>query len=224
MKNEINSCIYCQSQHLYKVSHTQYKCATCKKKFSLKKYTMDMKVIELFCDKISAKQASEFLHVNYKSIESRYKILRKNIIVYLESVYAKREKEFSEYEEYYYLPENKRGKIKYLFDAIPIFGMMYDKSIYTLMLPNQFEYAKEEHEKNPTILLEYAKFLNRYKIIHYEKFDNLLVRFWLHVENEMKRFHGVSKENFILYLKECEFTFNYTKCEQKTILTKLWFT
>jgi transposase-like protein len=172
---------------------------------------------------VSAKSASEILGLNYKSIESRYKDLRKYIVIYLEEKYKNRKSDFTEYEEYYYLPQKKRGRVKYLFDAIPILGTKYEDFVYTLLLPNLFEFIKEEDAHNATYIKEYAQFLNRYKIIHYQKFDNLLVRFWLHVENEMLRFKGVAKENFIYYLKECEFKFNFSEKEQNEILTNLWF-
>ncbi len=38
----------------------------------------------------------------------------------------------------------------------------------------------------------------------------------------MASFKGVRKENLVYYLKEAEFKFNYSKEEQRSILTDLW--
>ncbi len=222
---KFNKCIFCGEKHLYIVSSTQYKCSTCKKKFSTKKLQKDFDILVCFCENMSAKETSKTLHVSYKSVKERYEFLRQIIVVYLEEVYQSRNIEFSEYDEYYYLPKNKRGKVKYLFDAIGILGMVYAQSIYTLMLPEQFTHLKEYQEEsdvNHAYLKEYARFLNRYKIVHYKKFDNLLISFWVYIEQEMGRFKGVSKENFIYYLKECEFKFNHKNEDIKNILWKLW--
>ncbi|MBE0490958.1 MAG: hypothetical protein IBX44_01760 [Sulfurospirillum sp.] len=224
MKNlSIYKCVYCSSQHLYKVSATQYKCVTCRKKFSAKKVQFDLQVIATFCDGINAQKASQILGVNYKTVQSRYKDFRLLITNFLEQQYQNRKEEFDEYEEYYYLDANKRTNITYISDAICILGMSYGTNIYTLLLQNPFAYAKNDHTIDPLTLIEYAKYFNRYKIIHYEKFDNILVRFWLHVEKSMRQFKGVSYKNFIFYLKECEFSFNFERQKREQILKELWF-
>ena len=49
----------------------------------------------------------------------------------------------------------------------------------------------------------------------------LLSDFWHFLENWLDHFKGVKKENFIYYLKEAEFKFNYDKEEQRMILQKM---
>ncbi len=221
MKKEI--CPFCGSRYLYVVTKTSLKCSTCKRKFSLIKLKKDIEIMDCFCDNMSANECAKILHVNYKSVKDRYMDFRKLLLLHVEKLYKKNRTEFSEYDEYYFLPQNKRGKVKYLFEAVGILGMVYNAKVYTLLLPDQFSHLKNAlGNVKITYMKEYAKYLNRYKIVHYEKFDSLLIRFWIYLEDKLLHFKGISRENFIYYLKEYEFKFNHNKEEQKKILWKLW--
>lgn len=221
-----NLCPFCGSKQLYIVSNTSLKCSTCKKKYSLKKLEIDYKTVEFFCNDISAKKCAQSLHVNYKTIQNRYMDFRKLIMINIEKQYKEEHTVFTEYDEYYFLPKNKRGKVKYLFDSIGILGQIYNETVYTILLPDQFSHLRKESIVNPEInfayLKEYSKYLNRYKIVHYEKFDSKIIRFWVFLEDKLLHFKGISRENFSFYLKEYEFKFNHTKEEQKKILWKAW--
>ncbi|WP_024954013.1 hypothetical protein [Sulfurospirillum arcachonense] len=221
-----NLCPFCECKQLYIVSKTSFKCAKCKKKYSFSKLEKDYEIMNYFCNDISAKQCADALHVNYKSVKDRYMDFRKLILLHVEEVYAKNLNSFSEYEEYYFLPKNKRGKVKYLFDSIGILGKVYNNSIYTILLPDQFSHLRNDNlyntDVNFTYMKEYAQYLNRHKLIHYEKFDSQILRFWVYLEKKLLHFKGISRENFVYYLKEYEFKFNNTQKEQKNTLWKLW--
>ncbi len=219
-------CPFCGSKLLYIISETSLKCSTCKKKYSTKKLEIDSKCIEFFCNDISVKKCAQSLEVNYKTIQDRYMDFRKLILLHVEDEYQSSHTMFTEYDEYYFLPKNKRGKVKYLFESIGILGQIYDKTVYTILLPDQFSHLRKEAFFNPEIkfayLKEYSKFLNRYKIVHYEEFDSKIIRFWVFLEKKLLHFKGISRDNFAFYLKEYEFKFNYTQEEQQNILWKLW--
>ncbi len=221
MKKDI--CPYCDSKHLYIVTKTSLKCSTCKRKYSIKKLEKDSEIMDYFLKDKSANECSKSLQVSYKSVKYRYMDFRKLALQYTEDTYNKHRAEFSEYDEYYFLPQNKRGKIKYLFDAIGILGMVYGSFVYTLLLPDQFSHLKYElRDVKISYMKEYANYLNRYKIVHFEKFDSQIIRFWIFLEKKLLHFKGVSRENFIYYLKEYEFKFNTPKEKQKEILWTLW--
>jgi len=221
MKKDI--CPFCGSKRLYIVTQTSFKCYTCKRKYSQKKLEKDFTIMDCFCENMSANECTKSLNINYKSVKDRYMDFRKLLLLYVEETYNKKRTEFIEYDEYYFLPKNKRGKVKYIFEAIGILGMIYHNSVYTLLLPDQFTHLKNAQKNIKfTYMKEYAKYLNRYKIMHFEKFDSQLIRFWIFLEEKLLHFKGVSRENFIYYLKEYEFKFNHTKKEQKEILWKLW--
>lgn len=221
-----NICPFCGSKYLYSVTKTSLKCSTCKKKYSFVKLEKDFKIMQNFCFNINANECSKSLHVNYKSVKDRYMDFRKLLLIYVENIYNQNRTEFTEYDEYYYLSKNKQGKVKYLFEAVGILGMIYCDKVYTLLLPDQFSHLRNESFDNTEVkfayMKEYSKYLNRYKIVHYEKFDSKLIRFWVFLENNLIHFKGISRENFIYYLKEYEFKFNNPLHIQQKILWKLW--
>jgi len=222
MKTNQNVCIFCGHTKLYHVTSTQSRCVTCKRTFSHVKYAQTLEILECFIDNNSAYECATLLGLNYLTVAKRYQKLRLLLMAHSETFYAEQKETFSQYDEYYFLPTCKRGKPKYLFDAIGILGMLYDKRIHTLLLPDQFAHLKNLEETS--IEKEtYARYLNQHKMAHYESFENALVDFWHFLEEWMDHFKGVQKENFIYYLKEAEFKFNYTKEEQRLILQKmLW--
>jgi transposase-like protein len=57
------------------------------------------------------------------------------------------------------------------------------------------------------------------KISKNKKEQTLIHRFLYYFENEILKYKGVSDENFFYYLKEIEFKFNFTKDEQREILS-----
>lgn len=179
-----------------------------------------MAILECFLDNNSAYECAALLGLNYLTIAKKYQKLRLLLITHSEALYAEQTQTFSQYDEYYYLPTCKRGKNRYLFDAIGILGMLYGNRIHTLLLPDQFAHLKNLEETS--IEKEtYARYLNQHKVAHYDSFDNALVDFWHFLESWLEHFKGVSKENFIYYLKEAEFKFNYDKEEQRMILQKI---
>jgi len=220
MKSEDKTCIFCGQTKLYEVSATQYRCVTCKRTFSHAKQTKEMAIIDAFIANESAYECATHLKLNYLTVTKTYHTLRLMLLSHLETLYAEQTQTFSQYDEYYYLPTCKRGKPKHLFDAIGILGMLYDKRIHTLLLPDQFAHLKNL-EENSIEKETYARYLNQHKVAHYESFENALLDFWNFLENWLDHFKGVKKENFIYYLKEAEFKFNYDKEEQKQILRKM---
>lgn len=226
MKNSFEQvCPFCEHHFLYKIQNHTYRCARCHKKYSAKKLDFDYEALKAFCQDHSVNSNTKALHVNYKNIKERYMAFRKLCFLHSEKIYSKKDGQFDEYDEYYYLPQNKRGQVKYLFEAIGILGMVYKDKIYTLLLPDQFLHLRAEQDNknvNLAYLKEYAKYLNRYKIVHFEKFDSLVINFWVFLEKKLAKYKGIKRENFSYYLKEYECKFNYTKEELFDILWEAW--
>ena len=220
MKAKHTVCIFCGHTNLYGVSSTQYRCVTCKRTYSHLKYAQNLAILNCFIENKSAHECALQLQLNYLTITKSYQKLRLLVIRHLEALYETQPDAFSQYDEYYYLPTCKRGKNRYLFDAIGILGMLYGHRIRTLLLPDQFAHL-QNLEENSIEKETYARYLNQHKVAHYESFENALVDFWHFLENWLDHFKGVKKENFIYYLKEAEFKFNYNKEEQRMILQKM---
>lgn len=218
MKNlEKKECIYCTSHELYRVSKTQYRCPLCKRTWSHKKQHQEAAILEAFLNNLSAKKAATELQLNYATVQKRYEKYRMILSLESQKLYHT-STACEEYDEYYYLPSSKKKNAEHLFDAIGILGMLYQDKVHTLLLPDHFENLKSENvaiqEKEA-----YAKFLSHHKIAHLESFDSRLNHFWGFLETSLHRFKGVTKTNFIYYLKEVEFKFNYSKEDLSQLLS-----
>jgi transposase len=69
---------------------------------------------------------------------------------------------------------------------------------------------------------------NHLRINHYKLFAdkknhiNGIENFWSQVKRHMRKFYGVPKEHFGLFLKECEWRFNNPKLQAQLRLIKQW--
>ena len=67
-----------------------------------------------------------------------------------------------------------------------------------------------------------------YRINHSELFAdkhnhiNGIENFWNQAKRVLRKYNGVPKKNFNLFLKECEFRFNYGSPKRQLILLKKW--
>lgn len=219
-----NRCIYCANPSLYKLSATQYRCVTCKRKFSYQKALKEEAILDAFIMNLSALECSKKLDYNYQTISKMYHKLRLLLMQYIENTYLRHEQSFTHYDEYYFLPLTKKNRREFLFESIGILGMSYQDSVYTLLLPNQFAHLKHLDQTDieaSSYQDAYAQFLQKHKVAHYETFHSRVEQFWDYLEKFMLHFKGVHEQNFIYYLKEAEFKYNHSSFEQKTILLKL---
>ncbi len=207
----MNQCSYCHSKQIYHLSNQHIKCAQCHKKYSPKKLQRDFEVIALFCQNASAKQAQLQLNVNYMTIQKRYTLLRKIIISFLDKEYKNKKNINSEYDEYIYL------KSKNIYDAQNFLTFTYDEKVYNLMLPSLYKFKTYDKSNKD---LEKFLFLN--KIAKLQSKNSRINQFWFFLENTLKHYKGIGSKNFIEYLKEVEFKFNYQINEQEKILKDLW--
>lgn len=183
------------------------------------KYEKYLALIDAFVNNESILHATKRLDIHYSVGKDMYQKIRFLIINHAQETYTHHIEPFSQYEEFYYLPSRKKGDKKYFFDAVGIFGMLYDTWVYTLLLPDQLStFRKEESMEHEA----YARYIASHKMVHITSFKHRLEEFWNFFETFMAHFKGVKKENLVYYLKEAEFKFNYSKHEQKEILMRLW--
>lgn len=203
----MNLCPYCDSKQLYVLKNGHIKCSCCKKKYSLKKIQTNQKIIQAFCENATALQCHKKLHLNYVTVQNRYKKIREFIVHYLDEQYKQKKEHSEQYDEYIYL------KSKNIYEAQNFLTFIYENKIYNLMLPSLYKF-KTYHESQK----ELTKFLFLNKIAKLQSKTSLINDFWLFLEEFLKKYKGVESANFIYYLKEAEFKFNYKKEKQLDIL------
>ena len=201
------SCIYCKHPKIYQLQNGYIKCASCKKKYSLKKLERKKQLLHAFFENLTAKQAAQNLKLNYVTVSRYYKAFRVEILSYLDKVYEKRNVQLSEYDEYIY------SNTKDLDKAHNILTFNYDGFIYNLLLPTTRNFDYEDRKA-----LEH--FIRQYRMRKLQHSNSMINEFWEFLEESLKPYKGVEHENFILYLKEIEFKFNYRFKNKEQILYK----
>ena len=195
------SCIYCGHYILYKLKEGNFKCAKCKRKFSIKKIERKAKILKGFLDELNPNEISKKYNISYATVVKEIKNIRMVIAKICEDEFLKKD-DIKEFEEYIYIP-NKNIKSAQNFLTIDFGGR-----IYNIMLSSLKNYDFNEKE--------IKSFFKQNKIIKiYDK--KTIKEFWAYFENFMKRFKGIKEDNFFYYLKEAEFRFNNYKIEVKDL-------
>ena len=208
-------CKNCKNDSFYQLQNEYIKCKICAKKYSLKKLKTDENIIIGFWQDKTALELSKELNLNYKTIKSRFDEIRYKLSKFLEEEYYSMPKDYSEYEEFYYFSQKQKlQNIKSLYEAINIIGFYSNEKIYTLLMPN-LKHRRESKNEG------FEEYLNWHKIYSQNSYKTKLYDFWKFLEENLKKYNGVSYESFFYYLKECEFKFNFEKNLQLTILKNL---
>ncbi len=216
------NCPYCNHTKTYLLKTKQRKCSLCQKKFSPTKIQREHDIIDCFCNNLSAKKCAERLQLNYITVKNRYELFRSLLVNYLEDLYNQHQVE--EYDEYIYLPKTKKKIQRYIFDAQNFLTFVYDTTkVYNLLMPNLNRYKTQflKDGLDEIYFKEFSKFMMFNKIAKFNKQENTITKFWNFFEEFILKYKGINNENFIYYLKECEFKFNYDKYEAKEILLQL---
>ncbi len=203
------SCIYCEHYILYKLKNGYYKCARCKRKFSPKKLEKKAKILKGFLDELTPYKISKKYNISYATVVKEIKHIRRVIANICEEEFLKKEN-IKEFEEYLYIPKTIKKNPTSIYKAQNFLTIDYGNKIYNIMLSNMKNYDTLTPEEIKSMFIQN-------KIIKiYEK--TLIKNFWLYFEKFIKKFKGVSEEEFFYYLKEAEFRFNKYKIEVKDII------
>ncbi len=209
-------CKKCGHNSFYTLANNYIKCKKCAKKYSLKKLQTDENILDGFLANKTASELSRELDLNYKTVKNRYDEIRYKLSQFLEYEYNNLPKDYSQYEEYYYFTERQKIKnVKSLYEAVNIMGFYSNNMVYTLLMPN-LKHRRESKTEG------FEKYLTWHRIYSKDSYKTKLYDFWKFLELSMKKYNGVTYQNFFYYLKECEFKFNYKVSKQKRIIKSLF--
>lgn len=217
------NCPYCNHTNSYNLSTGQQKCTNCQRKFSPQKYQRDIDIVTCFLNDKNANQCAKELQITYVTVSKKYQDIRQKIVTILENDYNR--SSVGEYDEYVYLPKSKKKSKENIFDAHDFLTFCYEETkVYNLLMPTLHRYKKEflEDGLEETYFKEFSKFMMFNKIAKTNQRENTITQFWEFFEDQIVKHKGVNEKNFIYYLKECEFKFNYSKEEAKQILLHLY--
>lgn len=188
------------------------------------------KLVDLFVLEVPANKAAKALNINRHSAERAYHLIR--LALALEC-----EKEFSfngevEIDESYFGGQRKGHRGRGAAGKVPVFGLLkregkvytrivndvsrdtLRKIIRTKIIPESIIYSDGFRSYDGLVLDGFK----HYRIDHYRTFVNSrchhingIENFWGYAKTKLKRYSGINRKYFYLYLKEMEFRFNHRK-------------
>jgi transposase len=187
------------------------------------------KLAELFVACVPARTAADLADVNRHTATLFYHKLRELIALHLD--YEGEEFFMGEIEldESYFGGERKGKRGRGAAGKIPVFGMLKrGGKVYTKMIPDasgetlmpiitrkiladSIVYTDGWGGYNSLDVSD----LHHHRINHSEEFArgknhiNGIENFWNQAKRNLRRYNGIPKQHFHLFLKECEFRFNY---------------
>ncbi len=234
-------CFRCRNTIMYKLSDNRVKCSKCGLKISTKKILDDFRILHYFSLEIPANKAAKDLQCSYKKVSKKYREYREEIIEFLMKEHRKLSGEI-ECDESYFGGKRKYMRGRGAYNKIKVFGLLErqgkiftvivnDVSAKTLMgeiiknsekgsvfYTDKFKSYKSLKFYGKHISIDHGKnFARKHNHI------NGLEGFWSFAKERMLKYHGISKNNFHLYLKEMEFRYNYRKENIYNLLIKIHF-
>jgi transposase len=201
------------------------------------------KLLELFVGGVTARTAAELVGVNRHSATLFYHKVRQMISYELED-----ESPFDgevEVDESYFGGARKGNRGRAAAGKVPVFGILKrggkvytkvipDASGNTLipiiackLLPDSIVYSDSWTGYN---LLDVSGF-HHLRVNHSKTYVdgenrrnhiNGIENFWNQAKRHLRKYNGITKEHFPLFLKECEFRFNFGSPSEQLSMLKKW--
>jgi len=211
------------------------------RKSRLKKQIQD-KLIEHFVAGTTARCAAELIGVNRKTAGYYYHRLREIIAYQLDQESQDVFGGEIEVDESYFGGTRKGKRGRGAGGKIPVFGLLKRGGrVYTKIIPNASSATLMPIIERKVIpdsivysdcwrgynVLDVSEF-KHYRINHSQLFAdkqnhiNGIENFWNQAKRHMRKFNGVPKDNFGLFLKECEWRFNNPHPKRQLTQLKQW--
>ena len=231
-------CPFCKAKNIGKVRRNLFKCYSCKKEWSVRKDSIleDLKIpfskfilaVKLFILEVPVNKAHKELDLAYNTTHKIYTKIRECIYKFVSKDGELLSGEL-EMDESYFGGRRKGNRGRGAKDKIPVFGILERNGKVKV------EVVKDV--SGETLLRETIKKVKRGSLIYTDKFksyDSLVMYgfrheridksvrfsngkvyingiegFWSYAKERLLKFHGVSRDSFIYYLKELEFRYNF---------------
>lgn len=209
------------------------------RKSRLSSYKQD-KLIELFIAGSTARTASELVSVN-KTTASYY-FHRLRLLIYQNSEYLEMLAGEIEVDESYFGGTRKGKRGRGAGGKIPVFGLLKrNGKVYTVIIPDAksdtlMPIIREKVKPDSIVytdtfrsynILDVSEF-KHYRINHSKLFAkkhnhiNGIENFWNQARRHLRKFNGIPREHFHLFLKECEWRFNHSDSKEQLKIIRHW--
>lgn len=195
------------------------------------------RLIELFVAGSTARTAASLVGVNSKTAVYYFQRLRE--IIYLHNDTSEQFAGEVEVDESYFGGSRKGKRGRGAAGKVPVFGLLKrNGKVYTVMIPDAktktlMPIIREKVKPDSIVYSDFWRGYNaldisefkHYRINHSELFAdkhnhiNGIENFWNQAKRHLRKFNGIPREHFHLFLKECEWRFNNS--DPKTQLKQL---
>ena len=202
-------------------------------------YRQQAELIKFFVAGATARAAGEMAGVNRNTATSYFMRLRRLIASHLPSYRLSGE---IEADESYFGGVRKGKRGRGAAGKIAVFGLLKRNGrVYTAIIPDArtetlLPIIKEQVEPDSIVYTDTFSAYNaldingfhHHRINHSQKFAeqhnhiNGIENFWNQAKRVLRKYNGIPKDSFPLFLKECEFRFNYGSPKNQLAILKKW--
>jgi len=202
---------------------------------------VQLDLLKYFVLEVTARSAANLLQIHPNSAALFYRKVRTVITEHLEEEAKEIFNGRIEIDESYFGGTRKGKRGRGAAGKVAVFGMLKRKGkVYTIIVPNTSMHTLMNEITNKIKLhsivytdgyksydaLDVSGF-HHHRINHAESFSekknhiNGIENFWNQAKRVLRKYNGIDRSSFPLFLKECEFRFNYgTPLEQLKTLRK----
>ena len=184
------------------------------------------RLIELFIAGSTARTAAQLVSVNKTTASYYFQRLRQ--LIYINSEHLELLTGEVEADESYFGGKRKGKRGRGAAGKVPVFGLLKRQGkVFTVVIPNAkadtlLPIIRQKVKPDSIVYTDHWGSYNaldvsefkHYRINHSQLFAdrqnhiNGIENFWSQAKRHMRRFNGVPREHFHLFLKECEWRFN----------------
>ena len=198
------------------------------------------KLIELFVAGVTARTAAELVGVNKST--AAYYFHRLRLLIFQNSPHLEMFDGEIEVDESYFGGHRKGKRGRGAAGKVAVFGLLKrNGQVYTVAVPNtqtatllpiireqvkpdSIVYTDSYRSYDVLDVSEFSHFRINHSTHFAEKHNHIngIENFWNQAKRHLRKFNGIPKEHFELYLKECEWRFNHSEIKvQISILKQL---
>jgi transposase len=203
---------------------------------------LQIKLLEFFVLEVTARSAADLLDIQPNSVALYYRKIRRVIRYYLEQDASEIFDGCVELDESYFGGVRKGKRGRGATGKVAVFGILKrGGKVYTLVVsdtktstlmpiitekiaPDSLVYTDSYRSYNALDVSDfYHQRVNHSKLFAVDKNHiNGIENFWNQAKRVLRKYNGIPKENFPLFLKECEFRFNYGSPKQQLKQLRIW--
>jgi len=178
------------------------------------------RLLEFFVLEVTARSAADILAIQPNSAALFYRKIRQVIAFHLAQEAAEVFNGEVEIDESYFGGVRKGKRGRGAAGKVVVFGMpKRHGKVYTVVV---------ENTKTKTLMNEIAMKIKPDSVVYSDVFVaeknhiNGIENFWNQAKRVLRKYNGIDKKNFPLFLKECEFRFNYGTPKKQMRILRHW--